>query len=102
VVLYLSALDRTRDFAVFKATGTSTIDLVLSLTMEAVLLSVIAGVLAVGISWLVVPLFPLQMSVPAGVALALPPIAVVVGLVGSLAGLRRAVQVDPALAFGAK
>lgn len=102
VVLYLSALERTRDFAVYKATGTATVDLVLTLVIEAVLLSILAAVLAVGISWLIVPLFPMTMSVPAGVALLLPVIAVVVGVVGSLAGLRRAVTTDPALAFGAK
>jgi putative ABC transport system permease protein len=31
---------------------------------------------------------------------ALPVIAVVIGLLASIAGLRRAVGVDPALAFG--
>jgi putative ABC transport system permease protein len=32
--------------------------------------------------------------------LALPAIAVAIGLLASVAGLRRAVAVDPALAFG--
>jgi putative ABC transport system permease protein len=42
----------------------------------------------------------LAVEVPASAYIALPIVAVVVGLIASLFGLRRAVTVDPALAFG--
>jgi putative ABC transport system permease protein len=38
--------------------------------------------------------------VPASAYITLPLVAIVVGLLASVAGLRRAVAVDPALAFG--
>jgi putative ABC transport system permease protein len=39
-------------------------------------------------------------SVPAGAYLALPVAAILIGLLASVAGLRRVMAVDPALAFG--
>jgi putative ABC transport system permease protein len=42
----------------------------------------------------------MQVIVPAEAFVALPVIAVVIGLIASATGLRRAVSVDPALAFG--
>jgi putative ABC transport system permease protein len=49
---------------------------------------------------LLAPMFPMTVVVPAGAYLALPVVALVIGLLASAAGLRRAVSVDPALAFG--
>ena len=46
------------------------------------------------------PLFPMVVVIPMHAYLALPAIAIAVGLLASVAGLRRAVAVDPALAFG--
>jgi putative ABC transport system permease protein len=45
-------------------------------------------------------MFPMLVVVPAYAYLVLPAVAVVIGLLASLAGFRRAVAVDPALAFG--
>jgi putative ABC transport system permease protein len=45
-------------------------------------------------------LFPLLIVVPTSAYISLPLVATVVGLLASLAGFRRAVAVDPALAFG--
>ena len=45
-------------------------------------------------------IFPFRMAIDASSYLLLAVIAVVVGTLASLAGLRRAVGVDPALAFG--
>jgi putative ABC transport system permease protein len=42
----------------------------------------------------------LTIEIPASAYIALPIVAVAVGLIASLFGLRRAVMVDPALAFG--
>jgi putative ABC transport system permease protein len=46
------------------------------------------------------PLFPIPVVVPTSAFVLLPVIAVVIGLLASVAGMRRAVTVDPALAFG--
>lgn len=99
-IIYVSALERVRDFAVLKATGTSTRELMAGLALQAVVLSLSAALLAALISWLIKPLFPLPVEIPARAFATLPVVAVVVGLVASLSGLRRAVAADPAIAFG--
>jgi putative ABC transport system permease protein len=57
-------------------------------------------VLGVILAQLLAPLFPMIVVVPAYAYISLPLVAIVIGLLASLAGLRRAVAVDPALAFG--
>ncbi len=99
-VLYVSALERSRDFAVFKAFGTDSADLVGTLILQAVVLAALSAALAVAVSRVLAPLFPAVISFPARTLLLLPLVAVAVGLVGSLAGARRAIVVDPASAFG--
>jgi putative ABC transport system permease protein len=99
-VVYLSALERQRDFAVFKATGVSTRAILAGLAAQAVLVSLTAAILGLVIANLLGPRFPLPVSITAGTQALLPAVAIVVGLVASLAGLRRVVTVDPALAFG--
>ncbi|HVF19533.1 MAG TPA: ABC transporter permease [Mycobacteriales bacterium] len=99
-VVYLSALERMRDFAVFKATGWSSSGLLGGLALQAVLLSVAAAVLALGVSQLLLPAFPLTIAIPTRAMLVLPVVALGVGLLASVAGLRRAVTVAPAHAFG--
>lgn len=99
-VVYLSALERLRDFAVFKATGWSSSGLLTGLALQAVVLSLASALLAAVVSRLLTPVFPLVIDIPLRAVLILPAIAVGVGLVASLAGLRRAMSVQPALAFG--
>lgn len=99
-VVYLSALERVRDFAVLKATGYSTRSLLAGLCAQAVLVSVGAVVLAIGIARALAPLFPLPVRLEARSMLILPVIGIAVGLLSSLFGARRAGSVDPALAFG--
>jgi putative ABC transport system permease protein len=99
-IVYLSAMERTRDFAVFKATGTSNGALGGGLALQAVILSVAAALIASVIATLLAPFFPLPVEIPTSAYLLLFVIAIVVGLLASLAGLRRAVKVEPALAFG--
>jgi putative ABC transport system permease protein len=99
-VFYLSALERRRDFAVYKATGWSHRSLAAGLALQSVLLSVAASVVGLVLAALLVPLFPLTFEVPLSSRLLLPVVATGVGLVASLAGLRKAVGVEPALAFG--
>lgn len=101
-VLYISALERSRDFAVFKAFGTDTRDLVGTLLVEAVALSAVSAVAAAALSRALVGLFPAVISFPARTLVLLPIVAVAIGVVGSLAGARRAVTIEPALAFASQ
>ena len=99
-VLYLSALERSRDMAVFKATGASSADLVAGLVLQALALSLSASAAAVVLALLLKPLFPAGISLPIGLLLTVPVVAIAVGVLGSIAGLRRTLAADPALAFG--
>ncbi len=99
-VLYVSALERSREFAVFKAFGTDSWDLVGTLVVEAFVLSALSAAAAVALSRVLAALFPAVISFPARTMVLLPLVALTVGLVGSLAGARRAIVVDPATAFG--
>ena len=98
-IVYLAALERTRDFAVMKATGVSTRSLLGGLLLQAVLLALVAAGLAVGVEMLIAPASALPAEVPASAFYELPVVAVVLGMVASLAAVRRAVKVDPALAL---
>jgi len=98
-VIYLSALERTRDFAVFKATGTSSLVILVDLAAQAMLVALASAIVAVGIAKVIAPLFPIPVVIPLRSLLSLPLLAMAVGLVASAAGLRRAVTVDPAIAL---
>jgi putative ABC transport system permease protein len=98
--VYLSALERLRDFAVFKAIGVPSRSILAGLTLQAVVVALLAAVLGVIFSLLLAPLFAMNVVVPMRAYMALPVIAIAIALLASVAGLRRAVAVDPALAFG--
>jgi putative ABC transport system permease protein len=99
-VIYLSALERSRDFAVLKAVGVSTRSVLAGLCLQAVLVTVVAAVLGGLLSLVLAPVFPMRVVVPPSAFLLLPVVAVLIGLIASVAGMRRAVTIDPALAFG--
>jgi putative ABC transport system permease protein len=99
-IVYLSSLERVGDFAVLKATGTSTRTLVMGLALQAVILCAASALVAAVLVQFLKPGFPFDVEITFRSYVTLPLIAVVVGLLASLAGLRRAVAVDPALAFG--
>ncbi len=99
-IVYLSALERTRDFAVLKATGASSISLYAGLALQAFVLSVASALVGVVVARLLKPRFPFPIELKAAGLLQLVAVAVVISLLASLAGLRRSVRVDPALAFG--
>jgi putative ABC transport system permease protein len=99
-VVYLSALERLRDFAVFKAVGAPTRSILAGLALQALVIALLAAVVGVLLAELLAPLFPMIVVVPVAAYLALPVVAIVIGLLASLLGLRRVVAVDPALAFG--
>jgi len=99
-ILYLQAIERSRDFAVFKATGIATRTLLSGLAFQAIALALSAALAAYALSFVLTPAMAMAVSVPTSAYIVLPVVAVGVGLVSSLVALRRAVTVDPALAFG--
>jgi putative ABC transport system permease protein len=99
-VVYLSALERMRDFAVFKAIGVPTRSVLSGLVLQAIAVAVLAAAFGAGLSRLLAPLFPMNVVVPGQAYPLLAVIAVGIGLLASAAAVRRAASVDPALAFG--
>ena len=99
-VLYLQAIERSRDFAVFKATGVTTRTLLSGLAGQAIALALSAAIAAYVLSFLLSPAMAMAIAIPQSAYIALPLVAILVGLLSSLVALRRAVTVDPALAFG--
>jgi len=100
-ILYMSSLERIKDFAVMKATGASNGFVMAGLLLQAVILAVFAAATAMVLAQVFGPLLPVGVEIPSSNYVVLLVIAVVVGVLGSIVGLRRAVTVDPALAFGA-
>jgi putative ABC transport system permease protein len=100
-LVYVSALQRTHDFAIMKALGSPTFLLFLGLAGQAVAVSLLAACLAAVLANFMGGLFALSVDIPASAFATLPLSAAAVGLVASFAALRRAVAVDPATAFAA-
>jgi len=89
-----------RDFAVFKATGTSNLDIVGDLAVQAVMLSIAAAAVGALVATALAPKFPLPVVVPPS---ALPAVARGSGSRGRTrqwVRLAPSRQIDPALAFG--
>jgi putative ABC transport system permease protein len=99
-ILYVSALERTRDFAVLKAIGSPNRFVLAGLASQAIVLSLTAAAVAIGFSFALAPLFPMAVDVPLVAYPLLIFVSIVVGSLASIAGLRRALSIDPALAFG--
>ena len=98
-LVYVSALERTRDFAVLKALGSSSRALFLGLAAQAVLVALLAAAIAAALSHFMTGLFSQPVRIPPSAYSVLPIAAVAVGLLSSLVALRRAISVDPAAAF---
>jgi putative ABC transport system permease protein len=99
-VVYLSALERVRDFAVLKATGYSSRSLLAGLAVQSVTVSIGAVAFALVLARALAPLFPMTVELELRGMIILPIVGVAVGLLASLFGVRHAGSVDPALAFG--
>ena len=98
-VVYLSALDRQRDFAVLKAVGTPNSSLLGSLAVQAVLIALGAVALAAIIQIFLAPRFPLPVTVPARAFWQLPLLAVLMALAAGAIGMRKVLRSDPSQAF---
>lgn len=99
-VIYLSVLERTRDFAVFKATGVGNRSIAAGICLQAVIVSVVASVVAIGLALIIVPFFPMDVEISTSSMVLLPMLAIVVGVLAGLVGVRRIATVAPASAFG--
>ena len=98
-IVYLSVLERTRDFAAMKAIGVSTGHLLGGLLLQAVVLSAFSALLAVALEKAIAPAVAMSVEVPPVAYATLPAVAVVVGATASFIALRRAISVDPAISF---
>ena len=99
-MVYLTALERSRDIAVLKAMGTSNRTLFGGMAVQGLALALAACVVGALVSIALSPVMPFAVETPGTAYLEVLVIGIVVGLVAALIGLRRAVHIDPALAFG--
>jgi putative ABC transport system permease protein len=99
-VTYLSVIERLRDFAVFKAIGTSTGHIAGGVVLQAVVLSTVSALIGVALGAAIAPTFPMPVVISARSMALLPALGLVVGSVASLFGLSRILKVEPAIAFG--
>lgn len=99
-LLYVSAIQRVRDFAVLKALGSSSRILFGSLAFQAVAVALIAAAFAMVICNFMGGMFAQPVVIPTSAFATMPLVAVVVGLLSSLLALRRVTRCDPAAAFG--
>ena len=100
-VTFLSVIERLRDFAVFKAIGTSTGHIAAGVMLQAVTLSTLSALVGLALGRLITPAFPMPVVISGTAMVLLPALGMTVGLVASLFGLSRALKVEPAVAFGA-
>jgi putative ABC transport system permease protein len=98
-LVYVTALERTRDFAVMKALGASSEALFLGLAAQAVLVALAAAAIGAVMANFMSGIFAQPVDIPPSAFIVLPLSALVVGLLASLVALRRAISVDPAMAF---
>jgi putative ABC transport system permease protein len=99
-MVYLTALERSRDIAVLKAMGTANSTLFGGMAVQGLALAIAAVAVGALVSLALSPIMPLDVETPASAYVQMLLIGVVVGLIAALVGLRRAVNIDPALAFG--
>ena len=99
--VYLSALERVSEFAVLKAIGVTSRTLLGGLLLQTLVTAFAAAAVAIGLEAAVAPASALSVEVPALDYVLLPLVAAAGGLVASVVALRKAVSIDPALAFAA-
>lgn len=98
-VVYLSALERSRDFAVMRAVGAPLRKLGGSLAIQALAIALVAVAVAAVLQYFIVPIFPMKVRVPARALWQLPLVSIVVALAAAAGGMRRVRRTDPAQAF---
>jgi putative ABC transport system permease protein len=99
-ILYMTSVERVRDFAALKAIGARDLHVLVGIGVQAAVLSLAATIVAIAASKVLEPFFPIVVETPMSSYPRTAAIAIAMGLLGSVAGVRRAVSTDPALAFG--
>ena len=99
-VVYLTVLERTRDIAVFKATGVRTAAIGAGICLQAIILAVVASLLGVLLAVVLSPMFPVDVVIAVRSMVQLPLLAILVGIAAGLVGVHRTTTVAPATAFG--
>lgn len=102
LMVYLSSLDRLPEFAVYKAVGVSNSSLLGSLVLQTMVFALLAAALAMALSLVMAPQFPIPVSIGADLYAALFGAALIVGLAASAVGVRQVTRVDPAVAFAGR
>jgi putative ABC transport system permease protein len=98
-LVYVSALERTGDFAVLKAVGATTAVLFAGLIVQSVLVSLAAAIVGGVLSNFLISIIAQPVYIPDSAYVVLPVSALVLGVIASLVALRRAASVDPSSAF---
>lgn len=99
-IVYMTVLEQTRDFAVLKAIGVPGRSIFSGLSTQAVVVSLGSAVIATLLTLVIKGFVPMHTEISVTTCVTLLVVSVVAGMASSLVGLRRAVGVDPALAFG--
>ena len=99
-IVYLTAIERTRDFAVLRATGSPKRLVVGGLMIQSLVVALVAAILAVPLAFVLRIGMPLPVTLSGGSMIRIVIVGIVVGVLASLAAVRRAITTDPALAFG--
>lgn len=99
-IVYITALERTRDFAVLKAVGGKTRELAGSLLVQGVIMTALAVGIAAILQSFVAPAFPMIVRVPSSSWWQIPVVAIIVAAVAGMAGVMKVRGTSPAEAFG--
>lgn len=99
-IIYITAIERTRDFAVLKAVGGRTVHLGASLLIQGVLMVLTAVLIAGVLQLLIAPNFPLRVRVPSSAWVSIAVGALVAAIVAGTAGVSRVRATSPTEAFG--
>lgn len=98
-IVYLTAIERARDFAVLRATGAPKRVIVGGLIIQSLFVSIVAALLAIPLALVLRMGMPMPVTLDDGSLVRIIAVGVVVGIAASAAAVRRALVTDPALAF---
>ncbi|MHB8513725.1 MAG: ABC transporter permease [Actinomycetota bacterium] len=98
-VIYLSSMERRRDFAVLKAIGADTRPLLVGLGAQSVIVALAASIIGSLLQIVLQPAFPMKVNVTPVTLIQVVLLSAVIALVAGVAGMRQVARVDPALSF---
>ncbi|MFN8027575.1 MAG: FtsX-like permease family protein [Acidimicrobiia bacterium] len=99
-IVYLAALEQTRNFAILRATGSTGGLIVGSLLVQSLAIAISAAVLSVPLALLLRMGMPMPSTLNASSFLRILIVGLLIGGIASIAAVRRALRVSPAEAFG--